>query len=230
MKRSRINQLIQEADDLMRSFGFILPPFALWSPEEFMARKNKIARVVDAKLGWDITDYGTGEFEKTGLILFTIRNGMLNGPSSGCKKYAEKIMISRRDQVSPMHRHIHKTEDIINRGGATLAIEMFESDADGNIDRSAEVMVESDGVVQTLESGNILKLAPGESVTLNPGNWHKFWGDGGDVLIGEVSTVNDDLHDNIFELPVARFSEIDEDIAPTNLLVSDYETWGLNLR
>ena len=139
--------------------------------------------------------------------------------------YAEKIMISKRDQISPMHRHIVKTEDIINRGGATLAIEMFESDAEGNIDKKAEVPVTCDGQKTVLAAGEVLKLGPGESVTLHPGNWHKFWGETGDVLIGEVSTVNDDLTDNIFAQPIGRFSSIEEDCAPSHLLVSDYTTW-----
>jgi D-lyxose ketol-isomerase len=58
-----------------------------------------------------------------------------------------------------------------------------------------------------------------------PGDWHAFWGEGGDVLIGEVSTVNDDLTDNIFREPIGRFAEIDEDVAPWHLLVSDYDRW-----
>ena len=49
-----------------------------------------------------------------------------------------------------------------------------------------------------------------------------FWGSGGDVLIGEVSTVNDDETDNIFSEPIGRLAQIDEDMAPTHLLVSDY--------
>ena len=58
-----------------------------------------------------------------------------------------------------------------------------------------------------------------------PGNWHAFWGEGGDVLIGEVSTVNDDLTDNVFREPIGRFSTIEEDVAPSHLLVSDYDSW-----
>ena len=73
--------------------------------------------------------------------------------------------------------------------------------------------------------GGILRLAPGESVTLMPGNWHAFRGEGGDVLIGEVSTVNDDRTDNIFRDPIGRFADIEEDEDPLHLLVSDYETW-----
>lgn len=45
------------------------------------------------------------------------------------------------------------------------------------------------------------------------------------MLIGEVSTVNDDLTDNIFREPIDSFSIIDEDTAPLHLLVSDYDTW-----
>ena len=55
------------------------------------------------------------------------------------------------------------------------------------------------------------QLVPGESITLLPGVWHGFWGEGKDVLIGEVSTVNDDLTDNVFAEPIGRFAEIEED-------------------
>ena len=226
MKRSTINDIILQADDFIRSFGYVLPPFAYWSPEEMKGRRADIEGLVSSRLGWDITDYGAGNFEKMGLFLFTTRNGLLADlRRGGGMCYAEKIMISRHDQISPMHRHIIKTEDIINRGGATLAIEMFESDANGNIDRKAPVPVMCDAVKRVLKPAEVLLLAPGESVTLHPGNWHKFWGEGGDVLIGEVSTVNNDLTDNIFEQPIGRFAEIEEDVKPSHLLVSDYETW-----
>lgn len=56
--------------------------------------------------------------------------------------------------------------------------------------------------------------------------WHAFWGEGGDVLIGEVSTANDDLTDNIFRLPkIDRFSASEEDEPPAHLLLSDYGIW-----
>jgi len=134
-------------------------------------------------------------------------------------------MISRQDQVSPMHRHIVKAEDIINRGGATLALRLYESDAEGHVDYGREVTVATDGVVRRQDAGEVLLLDPGESVTLLPGNWHEFWGEGGDVLIGEVSTVNNDLTDNIFVERIGRFAEIEEDEDPLHLLVSDYPRW-----
>jgi len=134
-------------------------------------------------------------------------------------------MISRKDQLSPMHRHVVKAEDIINRGGGKLVIELFMSAPDGSIDRQAGVEVPTDGVMRALPAGGLLKLDPGESVTLLPGVWHAFWGEGADVLIGEVSTVNDDLTDNVFEQPIGRFADIEEDEAPLHLLVSDYDRY-----
>lgn len=228
MKRSVVNEIIRVADEFIQSHGYRLPPFAYLKPSEMVARKSELQAVFNARLGWDITDYGEGKFDEMGLFLFTARNGSMGDLKSGkgmC--YAEKIMVSRQDQISPSHCHILKTEDIINRGGATLAIEMFESDANCGINHKAVVPVVCDGVPKTFNAGDILRLTPGESVTLAPGNWHKFWGDGGDVLIGEVSTVNDDLNDNVFAQPIGRFSEIEEDTDPIHLLVSDYAKWGL---
>ncbi|HET9537597.1 MAG: D-lyxose/D-mannose family sugar isomerase [Mesorhizobium sp.] len=224
MKRSRVNEIIREADAFIRSFGYVMPPFAYWTPEELKQRRP--AGIVDARLGWDITDYGQGKFDELGLFLFTVRNGRAEDLKRGLGMlYAEKIMISRKDQLSPMHRHIVKAEDIINRGGGKLVLELFMSKADGSIDDQAEVSVPTDGVIRTMPAGSLLKLDPGESVTLMPGVWHAFWGEGGDVLIGEVSTVNDDLTDNIFAQKIGRFSKIEEDEQPLHLLVSDYDGW-----
>ncbi len=224
MKRSRINEILREGDAFIRSFGYIMPPFAYWSPQEL--RERRPAGIVDARLGWDITDYGLEKFDELGLFLFTVRNGRAEDLTRGTGMlYAEKIMISREDQLSPMHRHIVKAEDIINRGGGKLVLELFMSNPDGSVDDKAEVSVPTDGVIRKMPAGSLLKLDPGESVTLMPGVWHAFWGEGGDVLIGEVSTVNDDLTDNIFNQKIGRFSNIEEDEAPLHLLVSDYDNW-----
>jgi D-lyxose ketol-isomerase len=226
MKRSRINEIMAAADGMIRSFGFVLPPFAYWSPREFAARAREARHVIDARCGWDITDYGAGDFDRMGLFLFTLRNGLLSDLNAGrgmC--YAEKLLISRQDQLSPMHTHVIKAEDIINRGGATLVVELYGSDAKGNFSADRGGTVWCDGIRRDYGPGEKLKLAPGESVTLRPGDWHAFWGEGGDVLIGEVSTVNDDETDNIFRELIGRFATIEEDAEPTHLLVSDYRTW-----
>jgi D-lyxose ketol-isomerase len=225
MKRSRINQIMAEADAMIRHYGFVLPPFAYWTPAEFRARAPG-TRIAQARMGWDITDYGAGDFDAMGLFLFTLRNGRLADlQRGGGMAYAEKLLISRQDQLSPMHTHVVKAEDIINRGGATLVVELYGSDDRGGFapDRGGRVLC--DGIARSYAPGEKLRLGPGESVTLMPGDWHAFWGDGGDVLIGEVSTVNDDVTDNIFREPIGRFATVEEDEAPTHLLVSDYEAW-----
>jgi len=226
MKRSRINKIIAEGDEMIRRHGFALPPFAYWTLEEFRSRRDEAANIIAARCGWDITDYGAGNFDEMGLFLFTLRNGRLADlRRGGGMCYAEKLLISRRDQLSPMHRHTVKAEDIINRGGATLVVELFGSDDHGNFAQDRGGTVFCDGIRHAFKPGEKLKFAPGESITLMPGDWHAFWGEGGDVLIGEVSTVNDDETDNIFREPIGRFANIEEDEAPARLLVSDYRGW-----
>jgi D-lyxose ketol-isomerase len=226
MKRSRINEIMADADEMIRHYGFVLPPFARWTPEEFQSKKDIAKNVIDARCGWDITDYGKGEYDRLGLFLFTLRNGRLADlQRGGGMCYAEKLLISKQDQLSPCHTHVIKAEDIINRGGATLVIELHGSDDQGNYADDKGGTVWCDGIRVPYGPGEKLRLAPGESVTLMPGDWHAFWGEGGDVLIGEVSTVNDDETDNVFREPIGRFAEIEEDEAPTHLLVSDYRSW-----
>ena len=211
---------------MMRRYGFVLPPFARWTPDEFRANAATARHVIASRCGWDITDYGQGRFDEMGLFLFTLRNGLLGDLQNGTGMcYAEKLLISRQDQLSPMPTHVIKAEDIINRGGATLVVELYGSDDEGNFAEDRGGVVMCDGIVKTFNPGEKLRLAPGESVTLRPGDWHAFWGDGGDVLIGEVSTVNDDETDNIFREPIGRFAEIEEDETPTHLLVNDYRAW-----
>ena len=225
MKRSRINAIMHAADEMIRQHGFVLPPFANWTPDQFKARTDAGA-IVAARCGWDITDYGQGRFDAMGLFLFTLRNGRLSDlRRGGGMCYAEKLLISRQDQLSPMHTHVIKAEDIINRGGATLVVELYGSDDNGKFAPDKGGVMQCDGIPRRYGPGEKLRFAPGESVTLMPGDWHAFWGEGGDVLIGEVSTVNDDVTDNVFVEPIGRFAEIEEDEAPRHLLVSDYDRW-----
>lgn len=226
MKRSRINEVMGQAGEMIREYGFILPPFAGWSPAEFRARGEAARAIIDARLGWDITDYGQGRFDDFGLFLFTLRNGRLADlRRGGGMCYAEKLLISRRDQLSPAHTHVIKAEDIINRGGATLVVELNGSDDAGGFAPDRGGVVQCDGIARPFGPGEKLRLHPGESVTLMPGDWHAFWAEGGDVLIGEVSTVNDDVTDNVFREPIGRFAAVEEDEAPVHLLVSDYPQW-----
>ncbi len=187
MKRSEINNIMLGANEFIQKFGFKLPPFAYWSASQFKKKKADASEIIRSRCGWDITDYGCGKFHEMGLILFTLRNGKLEHLSRGrgmC--YAEKLLVSKKDQISPMHTHIVKAEDIINRGGADLIIEVYGSDEDGKFSSQNGGTIYRDGILTQFAPGEKLRLSPGESVTLMPGDWHAFWGDKGDVLIGEV--------------------------------------------
>lgn len=223
MKRSIINNLIRDAEAFVAEHRFHLPPFADWSSDEWKGKKNDARLLFEQQLGWDITDFGQGDFANKGLLLFTIRNGIANRQNEpGAKPYAEKILIVQPDQLTPTHSHWKKMEDIINRGGGDLVLQLWNAEGD---DKKAdtEVRVECDGLIRTLPAGGELVLKPGESVTLPPTLWHAFRARGGTVLAGEVSRVNDDHTDNNFFEPVGRFPEIEEDEPPYHLLVGDYE-------
>jgi len=222
MKRSQINAIIREADEFMRAHGFRLPPFAYWTPEEWTQKGEEVSEIVDCMLGWDVTDMGGGNFEKMGLVLFTVRNGRVeNLKSCTGKTYAEKVMMAEVDQRTPYHFHWSKTEDIIVRGGGKLAIQLYNSTEDGGL-ADTDVTVSMDGVRYTFPAGHIVTLSPGESITLPTGLYHQFWGVESRVLIGEVSVVNDDNSDNRFLEPMGRFPTIEEDEPPLYLMVGDY--------
>lgn len=222
MKRSEINTILRESSEFVAASGFRLPPFSGWGPDKCCAMRQQAREVFDLGLGWDVTDFGFGEFEKRGLTLFTLRNGSPQGQPYS-KPYAEKILIIRPGQVTPSHCHWKKTEDIINRGGGTLVVSLWNATPD---DRPGEgaVHVVTDGTLREVPSGGCLRLEPGESITLEPRVFHSFWADpqSGTVLAGEVSSVNDDRTDNCFAEPQLRFPEIVEDETPWRLLVGDY--------
>lgn len=219
MKRSEINALIEKAKEFYSGHKFNLPKWAFWGPEDWKGKGE--SEVVRNMLGWDLTDYGKGDFDKLGLILFTIRNGNLR--TGDPKPYAEKIMILREGQLCPMHFHWSKREDIINRAGGNLVIKLYGSNEDESMsDKPLDVSV--DGFIRTVEPGGEIVLEPGESICLKPGMYHCFYceEETGDVMVGEVSAVNDDNIDNRFYEPLPRFPEVEEDEEPIHLLVTDY--------
>ena len=224
MKRSEINALIRDALDFSKAQGFVLPPLAHWTAEDWASKGHECDEIRDNMLGWDVTDYGLGRFSEVGLVLFTIRNGSQKDPERYPKPYAEKILISQENQVCPMHFHWVKREDIINRGGGVLEMQLYNSLPDGELDREGDVTVVSDGVKLTVAAVTVLHLLPGQSVTLTPGLYHAFWAreGGGPVLIGEVSQCNDDVTDNRFYEPMGRFPTVEEDEPPFRLLCSEY--------
>ncbi|MFF2449689.1 D-lyxose/D-mannose family sugar isomerase [Neobacillus sp. NPDC058068] len=222
MKRSEVNKLMKEAVEFIEKMHFKLPPFAFWSFNDWETKGSEYDEIRDNLLGWDITDFGSGNFRNEGLLLFTIRNGNLKN-NKYKKSYAEKILIVEEEQVTPFHFHWNKMEDIINRGGGNLLVKVYNSTKDGGF-ASTPVQVSMDGKALTVEPGTILRLTPGESITLPVGMYHKFWGEKGTgkVLLGEVSMVNDDFSDNRFLGIYERFSELEEDETPLYLLANEY--------
>lgn len=223
MKRSEINALIRENEIFIHSFLFRLPPFCGWTPEDWKTKGHECDEIRDNMLGWDVTDYGLGDYRKYGLFLVTLRNGNQNDPRY-TKPYAEKLLISDENQVCTMHFHWKKQEDIINRGGGILCIQLYNSTENGELDRINDVTVVCDGVRRTVAAGSILEFRPGESCTLTQRMYHAFWAKTGTgkCLIGEVSQCNDDNVDNRFYEKMGRFPKIQEDEAPYRLLCNEY--------
>jgi D-lyxose ketol-isomerase len=213
MKRSHINQILQRSEAFLESKQFFLPPFARWDGLAWNSPEAQALK--QAGLGWAITDFGFGEFESHGATVFTLRNAALFD-----SVYCEKIIVLESRQKIGHHYHLEKTEDVINRAGGVLEVQLASVSKDKRLD-TTPVRVARDGVWTEVASGTTLRLLPGESVTLLPRTSHLFFAPEGTVLMGEVSSVNDDSHDNYFVFGVAN-TEIEEDAPPYRLLTQDY--------
>lgn len=153
---------------------------------------------------WDVTDFGLGDFERFGLVALNLAEQ---------PEYCEKLMYSRHRQETPAHCHAAKKEDIISRSGC-LAIQIL---TDGK-----PVRLQINGEWRNVGDEETIRLESGERITLLPGVRHRFWADGPYVVIGEVSTANDDTNDNFFDDPaVGRFCPVEEDEPARVRLVSD---------
>ena len=220
MKRSEINHIISKAKDFLTARQFELPEWALWSLDDWRAHRSEVDYITERMLGWDITDFGSGDYLRRGLFLFTLRNGK---PGADRKPYAEKIMMVEEGQETPMHFHWSKMEDIINRGGGHLVIELYTTTADEKLD-TTPVSFRIDGLPRQIEAGKPFVLLPGQSICMEQRVYHRFYGEPGHgtVMVGEVSQCNDDTSDNRFLETLGRFPDIVEDEVPLHLLCSDY--------
>ena len=165
MKRSEINNVIREMEALIRENGFHLPDFCNWTPEEWKSKGHEYDEIRENMLGWDITDFGLGDFNKAGFGLITLRNGSINNKEKYPKPYAEKLIFMRDDMYAPFHFHWYKMEDIINRGGGTLQIQVYSDDGNGGFS-AADVTVHSDGRTYQVPAGTCVTLLPGQSITI----------------------------------------------------------------
>ena len=221
MKRSEINRLQKEALGLFDEYRFSLPLFARWTTADWRGQPAAAAYCLKHQMGWDVTDFGSGRFETRGLVIFCLRNGLQ--AVAGEKPYAEKLLVVRENQETPLHAHRVKMEDIIVRGGGNLIVETYNmEEAGGLADTPVSLMV--DGVECRRKAGEPLRLAPGQSVTITRNLWHRFYGEAGrgTVFVGEVSQVNDDLTDNYFLPALAPFAPIIEDAPRRHITVRDH--------
>lgn len=210
MKRSLINANIEWAMELCRELNFNLPGFAYYTPEEWEEKATE--DMLKVKLGWDVTDYDSGDFDKIGAVLFTIRNGVFGDMK---RPYCEKMIAMKDGQILPCHFHYDKTEDIINRAGGTLCVEVWNSrsEAEGYaVDYESDVTVTCDGVKVTVPAGGVVRVTSGNSITLLPYMYHRFYAEGGPLIVGEVSKVNDDANDNHFVDEMHMSIEEDEPV------------------
>lgn len=225
MKRSEINTAIRKAKIALSEIQFALPQFAYWSLEEWKEHKDWISGMVEVMQGWDVTDFGSDQFDQIGAVLFTVRNGNLHNLQVGVP-YCEKIIVfnDEEKQVIPLHFHKNKTEDIINRGNGVMEIELFQSTNEAKVDANSPVEVFMDGIKYTFAPGEVIEILPGNSITLTPGLYHRFGSKkgAGALVAGEISKINDDNTDNIFAEEQKRFSVIDEDELPLYPLCNEY--------
>ena len=224
MKRSEINIALKKMEDMINRLNYYLPPFCHFTPEEWQNKGHEYDEVRDNMLGWDITDFGQGDFQKTGFSLITIRNGNQKMQDVYKKPYAEKLLYLDEGQYAMNHFHWYKMEDIINRGGGNILIRVYNSLPDESIDKTGDVTVHTDGLTRVVPAGTQIRLTPGESLTITQGMYHDFEVEPGPgaVLIGEVSQCNDDTTDNRFNPPAGRFPQIEEDEPPYRLLCNEY--------
>ena len=221
MKRSELNAIMRDAVAFIKDMKFLLPPFAYWSPAEWATKGHDYDEIRDNMLGWDITDFGSGDYKKVGLLMFTLRNGNFNDKEKYVKPYAEKLLIVEEGQITPYHFHWSKMEDIINRGGGDLLVQVYNSDEKEDF-AATDVPLAIDGHRYAVKAGSVVRIRPGESISIQSGMYHKFWAEGGRTLLGEVSKVNDDRVDNRFHDPVGRFPAIEEDEPALYLLGNEY--------
>lgn len=223
MKRSEIQSAVAWAKELLEKHQFRLPSFAYWSMEEWRANAPKLDTVFRTMRGWDVSTFGHDDFNEMGAVLFTIRNG-LPGTDVGCP-YAEKIIMMKEGQSLPMHYHAVKTEDIINRGGGILTIQVYNSLPDGSVDKTNDVRILMDGVESYVPAGSFVEITCGNSMTIYPGLYHLFKPKSGtgDIIVGEVSSINDDNTDNYFAEKRPRFIAVDEDTEITVPLCNEYQ-------
>ena len=159
---------------------------------------------------WDVTDFGLGRWEKYSLVLVNLAEE---------PEYSEKLIYIRDGMTAPAHTHNKKKEDIICRWGR-MAVQVWQGHPSTSTGKPFLLPVDHEP--REVRSGDIVEIDAGSRVTLVPGVYHLFYALTEECIIGEVSTANDDLTDNIFaDEGFGRFPQIEEDEPPLLRLVSE---------
>jgi len=223
LRRSVINRSIRAAAEMFARAGIALPPFANWPVAVWQHKGTEADEIRDCMLGWDVTDFGSGDFEWIGRTLFTLRNGTTRKPGYR-KTYAEKLLFDPENQRAPAHYHRSKMEDIICVAGGNMLVQLWPATADGQKGDSP-LVVKVDGIPRTIAAGETIRLNPGTSVGIVPHTIHQFWGEAGTgrTVSREISSVCDDWNDNVFLTAGGiRFPEIVEDEPRERYLCHEY--------
>jgi D-lyxose ketol-isomerase len=229
LRRSTVEQCIATARTVFAHFQISLPGFSRWTVADWDVAGADCNEVRDCMLGWDVTDFGSHDFTHIGRTLFTLRNGRLGDPRYP-KSYAEKLILDPEGQRAPAHFHRSKREDIINRGGGNIIVQLTLANA-YNQPAKGPLTVVMDGRSRTIASGESVRLHPGESVCIPPRTIHQFWGEEGHgyridgvgyTVSSEVSSVCDDLNDNCFLADMTRFPALAEDVVRRHYLCHEY--------
>lgn len=238
LSRSIINESIWVAQEVAKHFKFNLPDYAYWTTVEWDMAGPEYDEIRHCMLGWDVTDFGSDDFRNLGRVLFTLRNGKY-GNERYPKEYAEKLLIDPQNQRAPAHFHKKKREDIICRAGGNILVQLTRANENG--EPSPETFtVQVDGCTRRIGPGEIIRLKPGTSLTINPYTIHQFWGEEGTgvpmhgdrfTLSSEISSVCDDWNDNHFLTDFAvRFPMIDEDEERKYYLCHEYPAAQLSTK
>ena len=92
MKRSEINRALAEARAVCDAWRFALPDWAEWSHSDHRAHPAQSAFLARRQIGWDVTDFGSGQFATRGLTL--------NG-GAGARAFADFLRSAGPDMADP---------------------------------------------------------------------------------------------------------------------------------
>lgn len=205
MKRSEINRWINYSLKYFKKNKFYLPEWSEWKLSRWKKNRILAKKICKLQLGWDITDFGRNFFSEEGLILFSLRNG--NKYNKRGIQYAEKLLLMIPGQKIPFHFHKLKKEDIINKYGGNLELFFYKKKIN-----SIEIYIDQQKKI--IDSFKKIKIGIGQSVYIPPNLIHSFRVPKKNkipLIIGEVSSINDDNNDNFFPKKNIRFSKIIED-------------------